>query len=138
MVMGNVQMGKTTNYSALICKAADAGYRVIILMAGITNSLRTQTQERLDETFIGKISVANAAAQQSLPIQRFATERRIPAVGTTRDSDFKAGMDGIYFGLTGHKEPMIFVTKKNKSVLERLEAWIDDQEQQAGLSCPCF
>ena len=39
MVMGNVQMGKTTNYSALICKAADAGYRVIILLAGITNSL---------------------------------------------------------------------------------------------------
>lgn len=136
MVMGNVQMGKTTNYSALICKAADAGYRVIILLAGITNSLRTQTQERLDETFIGKISVANAAAQQSLPIQRFATERRIPAVGTTRDSDFKAGMDGIYFGLTGHKEPMIFVTKKNKSVLERLEAWIDDQEQTGGFELP--
>lgn len=136
MVMGNVQMGKTTNYSALICKAADAGYRVIILLAGITNSLRTQTQERLDETFIGKISVANAAVQQSLPIQRFATERRIPAVGTTRDSDFKAGMDGIYFGLTGHKEPMIFVTKKNKSVLERLEAWIDDQEQTGGFELP--
>lgn len=136
MVMGNVQMGKTTNYSALICKAADAGYRVIILLAGITNSLRTQTQERLDETFIGKISVANAAAQQSLPIQRFATERRIPAVGTTRDSDFKAGMDGIYFGLTGHKEPMIFVTKKNKAVLERLEKWIDEQEQTGGFELP--
>lgn len=136
MVMGNVQMGKTTNYSALICKAADAGYRVIILLAGITNSLRTQTQERLDETFIGKVSVANAAAQQSLPIQRFATERRIPAVGTTRDSDFKAGRDGIYFGLTGHQEPMIFVTKKNKSVLERLEKWIDDQEQTGGFELP--
>lgn len=136
MVMGNVQMGKTTNYSALICKAADAGYRVIILLAGITNSLRTQTQERLDETFIGKISVANAAAQQSLPIQRFATERRIPAVGTTRDSDFKAGMDGIYFGLAGHQEPMIFVTKKNKAVLERLEKWIDDQEETGGFELP--
>ena len=136
MVMGNVQMGKTTNYSALICKAADAGYRVIILLAGITNSLRTQTQERLDETFIGKVSVANAAAQQSLPIQRFATERRIPAVGTTRESDFKAGQDGIYFGLTGHQEPMIFVTKKNKSVLERLERWIDEQEQTGGFELP--
>ncbi len=136
MVMGNVQMGKTTNYSALICKAADAGYRVIILLAGITNSLRTQTQERLDETFIGRISVRNAAAQQSLPIQRFATERRIPAVGTTRDMDFKVGRDGIYFGLTDHQEPIIFVTKKNKSVLERLEKWIDDQEQTGGFELP--
>ncbi len=64
MVMGNVQSGKTTNYSALICKAADAGYRVIILLAGITNSLRAQTQERIDETFIGKVSMFGAAAQQ--------------------------------------------------------------------------
>ena len=38
MVMGHVQSGKTTNYAALICKAADAGYKVIILLAGITNS----------------------------------------------------------------------------------------------------
>jgi len=43
MVMGHVQSGKTTNYSALICKAADAGYKVVILLAGITNSLRAQT-----------------------------------------------------------------------------------------------
>ena len=105
MVMGNVQSGKTTNYSGLICKAADAGYRVIILLAGITNSLRAQTQERIDETFIGRISVFAAAAQQSLPIQNFASVRRIPSYGTSRDSDFSAGRDGIYFGLTGHHEP---------------------------------
>jgi Z1 domain len=136
MVMGNVQSGKTTNYSALICKAADAGYRVIILLAGITNSLRTQTQERIDETFIGRISVFAAAAQQSLPIQNYATTRRIPSYGTSRDSDFSAGRDGIYFGLTGHQEPMIFVTKKNKSVLERLERWIDEQGQTGGYDLP--
>lgn len=136
MVMGNVQSGKTTNYSALICKAADAGYRVVILLAGITNSLRAQTQERIDETFIGKISMFAAAAQQSLPIQNYATERRIPSYGTSRDSDFSSGRDGIYFGLSGHKEPMIFVTKKNKSVLERLERWIDDQGDTGGYDLP--
>ena len=129
MVMGNVQSGKTTNYSALICKAADAGYRVIILLAGITNSLRTQTQERIDETFIGRISAFAAAAQQSLPIQNYATSRRIPSYGTSREADFSSGHDGIYFGLTGHQEPMIFVTKKNKSVLERLEKWIEKQSE---------
>ncbi len=63
MVIGHVQSGKTTNYSALICKAADAGYRTIILLAGITNTLRSQTQERLDETFIGKKSVFHALAR---------------------------------------------------------------------------
>ena len=136
MVMGNVQSGKTTNYSALICKAADAGYRVIILLAGITNSLRAQTQERLDETFIGKVSMFGAAAQQSLPIQNYAPTRRIPSYGTTRDSDFSRGRDGIYFGLAGHQEPMIFITKKNKSVLERLERWIDEQAETGGYELP--
>ena len=136
MVMGNVQSGKTTNYSALICKAADAGYRVIILLAGITNSLRTQTQERIDETFIGKVSVFAAAAQKSLPIQNYASARRIPSYGTSRDADFSAGRDGIYFGLSGHQEPMIFVTKKNKSVLERLERWIHEQGETGGYDLP--
>jgi hypothetical protein len=136
MVMGNVQSGKTTNYSALICKAADAGYRVIILLAGITNSLRAQTQERLDETFIGKVSMFNASAQTSLPIQNYASERRIPAFGTTRVSDFSSGRDGIYFGLSGHKEPMIFITKKNKHILERLAGWIESQGETGGYDLP--
>lgn len=136
MVMGNVQSGKTTNYSALICKAADAGYKVIILLAGITNSLRTQTQERIDETFIGKVSVFMAAAQKSLPIQNYAATRRIPSYGTSRDADFSTGHDGIFFNLSGHHEPMIFVTKKNKSVLERLEKWIDEQSETGGYDLP--
>lgn len=61
LVMGHVQMGKTTNYSALISKAADSGYRIIIILAGLTNSLRYQTQVRLDKTFVGKSSVSDAA-----------------------------------------------------------------------------
>jgi hypothetical protein len=136
MVMGNVQSGKTTNYSALICKAADAGYRVIVLLAGITNSLRAQTQERIDETFIGKVSMFGAAAQQSLPIQNYAATRRIPSYGTTRVADFSSGTDGIYFGLSGHQEPMIFITKKNKSILERLAHWIEKQGETGGYNLP--
>lgn len=131
MVMGHVQSGKTTNYSALICKAADAGYKVIILLAGITNSLRAQTQERLDETFIGKKSVFDAVAAELMPIQNFAGTRRIPSYGTTRDSDFVTGRDGMFFSLSGHSEPIIFVTKKNKGVLERLRDWLEKQEDAA-------
>jgi hypothetical protein len=74
MVIGHVQSGKTTNYSALICKAADVGYKVIILLAGITNSLRSQTQERLDETFIGRKSIFHATAQEALPIINYSNE----------------------------------------------------------------
>lgn len=131
MVMGHVQSGKTTNYSALICKAADAGYKVVILLAGITNSLRAQTQERLDETFIGKKSVFGAVAPELLPIHNFASVRRIPSYGTSRDADFVTGRDGMFFSLSGHSEPIIFVTKKNKGVLERLRDWLDVQEDLA-------
>ena len=54
MVVGHVQSGKTANYTGVICKAADAGYRLIIVIAGIHNNLRDQTQKRIDEGFIGR------------------------------------------------------------------------------------
>ena len=53
MVMGSVQSGKTVNYSSLVCKAADSGYQLIIILSGIHNDLRQQTQIRLDEAFVG-------------------------------------------------------------------------------------
>lgn len=46
-----MQSGKTANYTGLICKAADAGFNFIIVLAGIHNNLRSQTQSRIDEGF---------------------------------------------------------------------------------------
>jgi len=51
--MGDVQSGKTATYTALTRKAADAGYRLIILLTGTLENLRRQTQERLDMGFVG-------------------------------------------------------------------------------------
>ena len=48
MVVGHVQSGKTSNYVGLINKATDAGYKVIIVIAGTISSLRRQTQQRID------------------------------------------------------------------------------------------
>jgi hypothetical protein len=137
MVIGHVQSGKTTNYSALICKAADAGYRTIILLAGITNTLRSQTQERLDETFIGKKSVFHALAQEPLPILTYATSKRFPAYGTSRDSDFTRDPGGgVVFSLAAHNEPIIFVTKKNKAPLTKLRDWLIEQGHGAIITSP--
>ena len=128
MVMGHVQSGKTTNYSALICKAADAGYKIVILLAGITNSLRSQTQERLDETFIGRKSMFQRTIAEPLDIVKFATQRRFPAYGTSRDRDFRRDAAANYgVTLAALKEPIIFITKKNKSTLELLRDWLKDQ-----------
>lgn len=61
LVIGDVQSGKTSNYTGLICKAADAGYKIIIVIAGTISTLRAQTQERLEKDFIGKSSNDNIA-----------------------------------------------------------------------------
>ena len=53
LVAGEVQSGKTANYTGFICKAADAGYKIVIVLAGLHNNLRSQTQMRLDEGFLG-------------------------------------------------------------------------------------
>lgn len=47
LVVGKVQSGKTAHFTGLLAKAADSGYRIIIVLSGITNSLRLQTQKRL-------------------------------------------------------------------------------------------
>src|SRR4029453_19182601 len=53
LVVGHVQAGKTAHYTGLICKAADAGYKLIIVLAGLHNNLRSQTQLTLGEGFLG-------------------------------------------------------------------------------------
>ena len=131
MVMGHVQSGKTTNYTGLICKAADAGYRIIILLAGLTNSLRAQTQQRLDETFIGRMSIFRPAVKDAgLNILNYTTTKRFALFGTTRDQDFKRQI-AQNFGVTlaALNEPTIFITKKHKGTLENLRDWIRSQNQ---------
>ncbi|NRD48803.1 Z1 domain-containing protein [Corallococcus exiguus] len=54
LVVGYVQSGKTANFTAVIAKAADAGYRLIIVLAGTLDILREQTQRRLDKELIGR------------------------------------------------------------------------------------
>ena len=53
LVVGDVQSGKTANYLGLINMAYDYGYRIVVLLAGTTNSLREQTQKRTDSGVIG-------------------------------------------------------------------------------------
>ena len=75
LVIGDVQSGKTGNFTGVICKAADAGYKIIIVIAGTQDTLRNQTQIRLDADFVGtsnhvevnKELRAREAQKESLP-----------------------------------------------------------------------
>jgi hypothetical protein len=131
LVMGHVQMGKTTNYSALISKAADSGYRIIIVLAGLTNSLRYQTQVRLDKTFVGKSSVSDSTHTKTYQVSTILKaddpnySPRYPFCGTTQLSDFNkatAGAVGAHQGTFA--EPILFVTKKNPKVLAKITDWL--------------
>lgn len=53
LVVGYVQSGKTANFTGVVAKAVDAGYRLIIVLTGTTDLLRGQTQRRLDKELVG-------------------------------------------------------------------------------------
>ena len=54
LVVGYVQSGKTAHFTGVIAKAADAGYKLILVLAGTLDVLRSQTQRRIDKDMIGR------------------------------------------------------------------------------------
>jgi len=67
LVMGYVQSGKTANFTGVIARAADAGYRLFIVLAGTWNILRNQTQRRIDKELLGKELLANDETYRTHP-----------------------------------------------------------------------
>ena len=124
MVVGDVQAGKTSNYTGLICKAADAGYKVVIVLAGLHNNLRSQTQMRLDEGFIGKISVPSNEISNATGVGLLDPTLRVDwATNRTESGDFNRRVMHN-FGVHPGGTPMLFVVKKVRSALDSVLAWI--------------
>jgi len=128
MVVGNVQSGKTANYTGLINKATDAGYKVIVVIAGTHNSLRSQTQLRIDEGYIGRKSSDLLLRQKSVKtgVGYWSIEREVHSfTSSEHNGDFKltyASKAGVPIG---GAHPTILVIKKNKSILESLILWLN-------------
>lgn len=139
LVVGHVQSGKTGNYTGLICKAADAGYKIIIVLAGLHNNLRSQTQMRLDEGFLGYETHPAAADIRTIGVGLIDKDPAIrPNYVTNRTDrgDFNASRAAA-LGISPEQRPWLFVVKKNKTVLNRLLHWIqghvsDAQEKDSG------
>ena len=128
MVVGHVQSGKTANYTGLICKAADAGYKLIIVIAGIHNSLRNQTQQRIDEGFVGRDSarLARKKAAKVIGVGKFGMTR-VPLTVTTSVQDFnKAAAEVFGVELRSLTVPAVLVIKKNSSTLKNVIAWLKE------------
>ncbi len=127
LVMGDVQSGKTATYTGLICKAADAGYKVIIVLAGLHNNLRSQTQIRLDEGFLGFKAVppkTDSYGFEKTGVAEFGTGPKADSVTNRLEKgDFKKSF-ADQFGMHAGGNPLLFVVKKNVSVLKHLLGWI--------------
>lgn len=134
MVVGHVQSGKTSNYVGLINKATDSGYKVIIVIAGTISSLRRQTQERIDAGFIGRSSSAFIRENENrlIGVGKLKVETDIYSLTS---SYYKSGDEGDFSQSVANrlnipigKNPVVFVIKKNKSILENLIDWFSKNE----------
>lgn len=118
LVIGDVQSGKTGVFTGLINKASDAGYKVIIVLTGVLETLRRQTQERLNTDYVGHAGDKNVSAVDS---------ERMPFTLTSVEADFnKRVKSNVDFSFNSHKEPVLFVLKKNVSVLKAVIKWLKD------------
>lgn len=146
LVMGYVQSGKTANFAGLVARAADAGYRLIIVLAGTWNILRNQTQRRFDKELLGKELLHNDDTYQNRrpsDWSEFLEHGAYPAdLGhytwqrlTRPDIDFKglkAAIDSLEYEKRHKHLPLhhpdnvhhlpvkLLVVKKNSAVLRKL------------------
>lgn len=135
LVVGDVQSGKTANYTALINLAADYGYKLVILIAGVHNNLRSQTQDRINTGFIGY----DQEGQKNVGVGLVNSDKR-PISFTNRQFDFNAASaSAIGFSPEDSHRPIILVIKKNKTILENLQRWLRrgaDNNAKYMLNCP--
>jgi hypothetical protein len=117
LVMGSVQSGKTGNFTAVISKAADAGYRFFIVLSGMTDLLRDQTQGRLD-----------VDALQHNP------ERWITLTHVGEDFATHGNVNSFLTGKAAHRT--ICVVKKNAPRLRRLLNWLEGARPEVLRNCP--
>ena len=137
MVVGHVQSGKTANYAGLICKAADAGYRLIVVIAGIHNNLRNQTQARIDQGFIGRdtgrLAHSNKAQRQKIIGVGMFDQREFPVSLTNTQRDFNKATATTNTSQIGqYNVPVVLVIKKNPSTLRNLLEWLREHSVHQG------
>ena len=125
LVVGHVQSGKTSNYSGLICKAADAGYKIIIVLAGMHNNLRSQTQMRLEEGFLGYETTVDRDPGMPIGVAEFGEDLKTNSATTRAENgDFSKAIAKHFHGISPEERPWLFVVKKQKTVLNALLNWI--------------
>lgn len=129
LVLGFVQSGKTANYTALIAKAADAGYRLVIVLSGIDNGLRRQTNIRLKHELVGYTD-NRVGAVKLPPVGKQWHEFTVD----TLHGDFRPGT--VNHATLQGSQPVLLVIKKNGAVLRRLLKWLEEAPSEVHHNLP--
>jgi hypothetical protein len=130
LVVGAVQSGKTGNFNAVINRSIDCGYGLIIVLSGIMEDLRSQTQRRIETDVIGEgrnIDRGSIGKKGVGEIERFgplgdSNVKQVKSI-TSIESDFNQALLDSEFSLN---DINILVCKKNVSVLRNLIVWLHD------------
>lgn len=135
LVIGDVQSGKTSTYTGLISKAADAGYKIVILLTGVTETLRSQTQKRIESGIIGISITGLKDKNQAKVVKRVGVGKdggpiKVTAM-TSMEYDFIGSSDQITTSLANHQLVM-FIVKKNTKVLGKLYSWLYNMNAESG------
>lgn len=127
LVVGSVQSGKTSNFNAVVNSSIDVGYKLIIVLSGIMEDLRRQTQIRTEKEVEGKmiaqdrfIGVGEIASFGQLGQYTDVNQIIIP---TSTQNDFNRTMQQAHFSLNNTN---ILICKKNTSVLQNLLLWLNE------------
>ncbi len=127
LTYGQVQSGKTANYTGLICKAVDAGYQVVIVLTGAHESLRHQTQARLDLEFLGfnsRFTRQRTAESTYIGVGNLNMKNPPLCLSiTTRDKDFNANVLETT-PVDPRRVRLLAVVKKHSQILGNLADWL--------------
>jgi hypothetical protein len=135
LVVGHVQSGKTANYTGLMCKAADSGYRLVVVLAGMHNALRKQTQQRLDRDFLGysTLPVPDDMPRETIGVGHLNPNLHADFITNQAiNGDFNRNRVDSQGTGPGGVHPLLLVVKKNASVLRNLNRWVRDVLERRG------
>ena len=125
LVIGDIQSGKTANYTGLINKAIDAGYKIVIVLAGLTRDLRNQTQARIDKEALGYVTKSNSEKGNAIGV---GMVKQLAIEGLTYSDDKKDYGDFKKFSdnhtLDNTLTPLVAIVKKNVSVLKNVTKFL--------------
>jgi len=119
LVLGHVQSGKTANYSAVIAKAADMNYRLFIVLSGVHEGLRRQTQSRLEDQ-----------------ICRQHPEDWVSLTSSANDFARRTAPRADFFLTDHHDHRVLLVVKKNQARLRGLIGWLRSARPNVLAACP--